>query len=155
MVATIRYINVNPDGGVPKRHVTTANIEKLGLKEDKQNSHGGLNRAVLLYDNQKIIKLQADGHPISPGTIGENITIDFWREGLSYDNFKKGDIVKVGKTILELTFTAPPCQGIGKSFLNGTCKLVDEKVNPTYGRWCAKVLKEGQISIGDVIEIDT
>ena len=154
MVATIRYINVNPDGGVPKRHVTTANIEKLGLKEDKQNSHGGLNRAVLLYDNQKIIKLQADGHPIAPGTAGENITIDFWREGLSYDNFKKGDIIKVGKTILELTFTAPPCEGISKSFLNGDWDIVNEKINPTYGRWCAKVLKEGQISIGDVIEKD-
>ena len=58
-------------------------------------------------------------------------------------------------TDVSVTFTAPPCKGIGKSFLNGNCKLVDEKVNPTYGRWCAKVLKEGQISIGDVIEIDT
>ena len=55
----------------------------------------------------------------------------------------------------KVTFTAPPCEGISKSFLNGDWDIVNEKINPTYGRWCAKVLKEGQISIGDVIEIDT
>tara|TARA_B100000902_G_scaffold399006_1_gene467928 strand:- start:4297 stop:4785 length:489 start_codon:yes stop_codon:yes gene_type:complete len=160
MVATVRYINVNPNGGVPKLQVTSAKIDKLGIKEDyrhrgndKIKNHGGIDRAILIYDYQKIIKLQADGHPIAPGTVGENITIDFWREGLSYDQFKSGDRLKIGEAILELTFTAPPCSVIGKSFKDGNYKLVDEKRNPTFGRWCAKVVEEAQISIGDIVEI--
>ena len=35
MVATVRYINVNPNGGVPKLQVTSAKIDKLGRVSTK------------------------------------------------------------------------------------------------------------------------
>ena len=37
--------------------------------------HGGPERALCLFSLERILELQAEGHPIFPGAAGENITI--------------------------------------------------------------------------------
>jgi len=98
MIGKILHINVNPNGGVPKLQVDKASIHKLGLHNDKQNSkhHGGVDRAVLLWSIEEISKLQKEGISITPGSAGENLTV----EGLEWDQLKKGDIIRVGRTIV-------------------------------------------------------
>tara|TARA_B100001996_G_scaffold179332_1_gene136972 strand:- start:430 stop:855 length:426 start_codon:yes stop_codon:yes gene_type:complete len=139
MIGKILHINVNPNGGVPKLQVDKASIQKLGLHNDKQNSkhHGGVDRAVLLWSIEEISKLQKEGTSITPGSAGENLTV----EGLEWDQLKKGDIIRVGYSILQLTFIAKPCSTIGKSFKKITT------------RWCAKVLQGGDVTVGDSIKV--
>ncbi len=79
--AQVAQINVNPQGGVPKHRVAKARLEVGGVEGDKQNHrrfHGGPMRAVCLYSLELIEALQGEGHPISPGSTGENLTISDW-----------------------------------------------------------------------------
>ena len=86
--AKIVQLNTSP-GGVPKLPVAGASIGLLGLDGDGHHypSHGGRNRAVVLFGLEQIEQLQADGHPITPGAIGENVTT----AGLDYRTLRVGD----------------------------------------------------------------
>ena len=80
---TIASINIS-SGGVPKRRVTGAKVTHFGLVGDDQDDkvhHGGPERAVCLYSLEKVRALHAEGHPIEPGSLGENLTV----EGLEWE----------------------------------------------------------------------
>ena len=67
---SIHRINVS-DGGVPKLPVERAEVTAEGLTTDRQahpKFHGGPERAVCLLGLDAIERLQAEGHPIEPGT---------------------------------------------------------------------------------------
>ena len=71
-------LNVNSLGGVPKYPVNKIKIRYEGVEGDKQNDlkyHGGPTRAVCLFSLERIEQLQLEGHPISVGSTGENITV--------------------------------------------------------------------------------
>ena len=62
-------------GGVPKLPVREVRIGRLGLEGDVQKHtkiHGGPDRAVCLYALEVICALQAEGHPVYPGALGDN-----------------------------------------------------------------------------------
>ena len=74
---TIHSINISV-GGVPKLPVAEAQVGELGIVGDGHNdrvSHGGPERALCLYSLERLAALQAEGHPILPGAMGENITM--------------------------------------------------------------------------------
>jgi MOSC domain-containing protein YiiM len=76
--ARIVQISVSP-GGVPKRAVSSARVTTLGLEGDVQRDrehHGGPERALCLFSQERIRALQAEGHPVTPGSIGENVTLE-------------------------------------------------------------------------------
>ena len=70
-------------GGVPKHSRQRVFVSKLGCLGDRQASewvasfggHGGVDKAVCLFDAAVIESLAAKGHPIAPGAAGENITV--------------------------------------------------------------------------------
>src|SRR4051812_32011986 len=65
-------------GGVPKTSALEALVTEDGLAGDKQGNprvHGGRDRAVVLYSLEVIRALQTEGHPISIGSTGENVTV--------------------------------------------------------------------------------
>lgn len=67
----VAQINVSPRGGVPKFPVPSAEVTETGVVGDRQRDlrfHGGSQRAVSLYAAARIAALQAEGHPIGPGT---------------------------------------------------------------------------------------
>ena len=69
----VHSINVS-DGGVPKRPRSAAWVDANGVEGDRQKDlrfHGGPTRAVALYSLDLMRQLQAEGHPIAPGTIGK------------------------------------------------------------------------------------
>lgn len=75
--ARIIQINVS-DGGVPKRAVPSCVVSDNGLVGDPQRNlrvHGGPDRAVCIFSLERILTLQAEGHLIYPGAMGENFTI--------------------------------------------------------------------------------
>ena len=75
----IASINVSFPGGVPKRPIDRTRITVSGLVGDGQRTkapvHGGPEKAVCLYGLEQIRRVNADGHHLYPGAIGENLTI--------------------------------------------------------------------------------
>lgn len=80
MHTTARIASVNVSkGGVPKLPVESAHASAKGLDGDRQRDlrhHGGPMRALCLCSLELIEALRAEGHPISPGSTGDNITIE-------------------------------------------------------------------------------
>jgi MOSC domain-containing protein YiiM len=147
----LHSINVS-NGGVPKypRESTAVNVS--GLEGDRQRdleNHGGPQRAVSLYSLELIEALRAEGHPIAPGAIGENLTI----AGVDWACMTPGSRVQVGEVSLELTRYAAPCTKIAGAFRDGRVVRVSEKVHAGWSRLYARVLKEGTLRIGDRVRI--
>ncbi len=59
-------------GGVPKNGLLASVVGKEGLKGDRHNgpTHGGELKALCLYSLERILVLQAEGHPLFPGSTG-------------------------------------------------------------------------------------
>ena len=75
--ARIVQINLSA-GGVPKHPVSSIRVTVMGLEGDAHRDrrrHGGPDRALCLFSHECIRTLQAEGHPITPGSIGENLTV--------------------------------------------------------------------------------
>lgn len=146
----INSINIREDGGVPKFPVNSAYLGKNNVYGDKQNDlqyHGGPARAVCLFSLETIVALQKEGHPIQPGTAGENLTI----EGLDWKLMKIGVKFAIGEVEIELTGPAPPCKTISESFTEEGFVRISEKKYPGWSRWYASVNKEGLVSKNDEI----
>ena len=149
-MAKIFTININPQGGVPKYSVNSAFFGKDNVQGDKQNDlkyHGGPTRAVCLFSLEIILALQKEGHSISPGSTGENLTI----EGLDWQLMKVGMRFQIGEIEIELTGPAPPCKTISESFEKGSFVRISEKIYPGWSRWYASVSKEGIVAVNDII----
>ena len=131
------------DGGVPKLSVSSVNVSKLGLDGDNQadkKHHGGVMKAVCVLENELLIKLQTEGHPIQPGTTGENLLLEGY-------NLDIGSVFKVGSVELEVTSAATPCKTIAGSFKDGNFNRISHKKYQGETRWYCKVLKTGTINI--------
>lgn len=149
--AKIVQLNISP-GGVPKLPVPGARVGPLGLAGDGHHyhRHGGRNRAVVLFGLEQIEQLQADGHPITPGAIGENVTT----AGLNYRTLRVGDRLRLGEhVVLRLTGHADPCSKIAGAFADGDVTRVLEAKHRGMSRVTACVLTTGEIAPGDPIEV--
>jgi MOSC domain-containing protein YiiM len=75
-----RVVSINRSaGGVPKLAAPEAFVSVDGVEGDRQRDerhHGGRDRAVSLFSLERILALRAQGHPIAPGTTGENVTVE-------------------------------------------------------------------------------
>jgi MOSC domain-containing protein YiiM len=133
-------------GGVPKWPVPEARMTTLGVVGDRQRHpdiHGGPERAVCLFSFEVIEALQAEGHPIAPGSTGENVTDWF--------SLKPGDRIGFGPVRLELVGYTAPCVHNDRWFLNGDFSRISQKKYPGWSRLYARVLTEGLIRTGDPV----
>lgn len=152
-MAKIESINVS-DGGVPKAPVESARITRNGVEGDRQEDltvHGGPDRAVSLYALELIEALQAEGHPVFPGALGENLTLS----GLDWGDIESGARLVLGNgedgVEIEIVRHAAPCHKIEPFFSDRRSKRVSHKVNPGWSRFYARVLKEGVVRVGDAV----
>jgi MOSC domain-containing protein YiiM len=143
----LHSINVS-DGGVPKLPRDWAQVRAGGVKGDRQEDrrfHGGPDRAVCLYSLDLIEALQGEGHPIVPGSIGENLTL----HGLDWTDVRPEARIEIGEVLLEVTRATSPCQKIASSFTDGDFTRVSQKTHPGWSRFYARVLREGLVTAGD------
>jgi MOSC domain-containing protein YiiM len=148
----VESVNLS-DGGVPKLPVPGATLRAGGVEGDRQRDlrhHGGPDRAVSLFSLERIEQLQGEGHPIQPGTTGENLTLS----GLDWERMVPGVRVRVGAAVLELTKYADPCRNIVGSFRDGDMTRISHKLHPGWSRVYARVLQEGPVRAGDPAEIE-
>jgi MOSC domain-containing protein YiiM len=143
----IFQLNVSP-GGVPKLAVAEAMLTAEGLAGDWQRNrryHGGPRRAVCLYSLEAIVMLQREGHPIFPGSTGENITL----AGLDLATLRPGSMLALGdEAVIEITDYAVPCRTISGSFRDGKSARVSHKRAPGLSRLYARVLHSGVVRPG-------
>lgn len=135
-------------GGVPKLPRPWAQVRLGGLEGDRQDDrrfHGGPDRAVCLYSLDLIEALQGEGHPIVPGSIGENLTL----HGLDWTAVRPDARIEVGDAVLEVTKATSPCRKIAPSFSGEEFTRVSQKVHPGWSRFYARVLQEGLVTTGD------
>jgi MOSC domain-containing protein YiiM len=148
----IIQINISP-GGVPKRPVESARITRLGVEGDAHRdteNHGGPERALCIFALERIRALQAEGHPIAPGSIGENLTV----EGLDWSAVMPGARLLLGERVLvEVTRYTSPCANIAGSFKHGNYARVSQKRHPGDSRVYARVLREGAVRRGDLVRL--
>ena len=140
------------NGGVPKLPVDEAWAGTGGLEGDRQRNrkfHGGPQRALCLYSAERIEALRAEGHPIAPGTTGENVTVS----GLDWERMAPGARLRVGGALVEVTSFTSPCQNIAGSFLGGEFKRISQKLHPGWSRVYARVVEEGLLRVGDPVDV--
>jgi MOSC domain-containing protein YiiM len=137
------------NSGVPKRAVETARVTPLGLEGDGHRDHehhGGPERAVCLFALEAIRELQAEGHPLVPGALGENVTL----EGLDWSAVQPGARLWLGEEVLlEITRYTTPCFNIRPAFRGGDYSLVSQKRHPGRSRVYARVVSTGTVRRGD------
>jgi MOSC domain-containing protein YiiM len=141
------------NGGVPKHAVESARVTPLGLEGDAHRNrehHGGPERAVCLFAMEAIRDLQAEGHPLVPGALGENVTL----EGLDWSAVQPGARVRLGdEVLLEITRYTTPCFNIRPAFRDGDYSLVSQKRHPGRSRVYARVVATGTLRRGDVARL--
>lgn len=137
-------------GGVPKRAVPVAEVTPLGLVGDVQKQkkiHGGPDRALCLFALEVIERLAAEGHPIAPGTTGENITI----AGLAWPALGPGSRLALGAdVVVEVTELTDPCKQIAASFADRDFRRI---VAHGDSRLYARVLRVGVLRVGDLVSV--
>lgn len=152
MTGRLHSINVSR-GGVPKLPVMAVEIRAGGLAGDAQRDlklHGGPDRAVCLWSLGIITALQDEGHPVTIGSTGENLTLS----GLRWAELVPGVRLRVGEQVLlEITDYAMPCRTIWKSFRLRRYGRISQKKHPGQSRLYARVLQAGHVAVGDAAVI--
>ncbi len=144
----IFQINISK-GGVPKLAVRQAQVTPLGLEGDQHRNmvnHGGPERALCLYSLERIQALQAEGHPVFPGSVGENLTLS----GIDWEQMTPGARLRLGQQVLlEITKYTTPCSNIQESFAGKEIGRILQDKNPGWSRVYARVLSQGELTVGD------
>lgn len=141
------------NGGVPKHAVASARATRRGLVGDRQRdlrAHGGPERALCLFAVERIAAIAAEGHAITPGATGENITT----EGLDWDLVVPGVRLRFGSDVLvEVTRYTTPCKTNQRWFTGGNFNRMHQDLHPGFSRVYARVLETGILRPGDAVEI--
>jgi MOSC domain-containing protein YiiM len=149
---SIFQINVS-NGGVPKTPIEEAHVVRRGITKDRQGDlrhHGSLEQALCLFSIERLAALAAEGHHVSPGATGENITLI----DVDWDLVVPGRQLLLGKEVLvEVTAYASPCTKNARWFTNGYFARISQELYPGFSRVYARVLTEGTIRTGDPVTL--
>ncbi|HZY92851.1 MAG TPA: MOSC domain-containing protein [Thermoplasmata archaeon] len=158
-MGTIVQVNVKPEPkagtGLQKSPVAAAAVSVTGVQGDfnryrHEQMHDDPDSAVLLMPIETLEELQAEGWPVRPGDLGENITT----RGIAYAALPPGATVRAGTAVLQVSRACDPCSNLfelpyvgkdrGPQFL---------KVMMGRRGWYARVLRPGRVSPGDRVEL--
>ena len=148
-------------GGVPKRAIDFGRVQVTGIEGDSwahPGIHGGPGQAVLLIAEEVLEGLRKQGFPVFPGALGENLTT----RDLDPHHWRAGQIWRAGSARLEMTKVRAPCStiqvygdAIGRRIYDAQVKAGNPD-SPLWGHsgMYARVLSEGVVRAGDVIELE-
>jgi MOSC domain-containing protein YiiM len=140
--------------GIPKRPVDELTITAEGVEGDfnrwrTEEAAGDPDQAVLLLSEEVLAELKAEGWPVGPGDLGENLLLT----GLPADALTPGARVRAGEVELEISKRCDPCV-----VLYGLPYVGQERgpafVRTMRGRrgWFARVIRGGVLRVGMGIE---
>jgi molybdopterin adenylyltransferase len=159
MTTSISQINVKPDTpgqvGLPKIPVETATISEWGLAGDynrfrKEKKKNDPDMAVMILSTDILDALNNEGWPVNPGDLGENLTL----KNIDYSIMALGDRLKIRDVTLEISLICDPCTNlnnlpyVGKEKSTSFIKTLMKRRG-----WYARVLKSGEVSVGDSVTL--
>ena len=147
----VHQINTSK-GGVPKLPVDNAVVGERGVVGDEQADkvhHGHPEQALCLFSLEVIEQFQSEGHPIEPGSAGENITVS----GIDWTEVVPGKKMSIGPVEIEITQFATPCSKNARWFIDGRYNRMHASRHPGESRVYARVLAGGAIRTGDPVEL--
>ena len=143
--------------GLPKRAVPSLTITPAGVEGDfnrwrTEEANGDPDQAVLLLSEEILADLRAEGWPVEPGELGENLTV----AGLPPDALQRGAQVCLGEVVLELSKPCDPC------IVLYSLPYVGVERGPAFLRtlqgrrgWFARVVRGGTIRPEMPVEVRT
>lgn len=137
------------DGGVPKTAVDSVEIGWRGVHGDRQASrahHGRPWQAVCLWSSDIVADLARAGHPIRPGSAGENISI----RGLDWSAARPGTQLTLGTATLTIAAYAIPCSKNARWFTDGDYGRMSHERSDA-SRLYARVEVPGRVGVGDSV----
>lgn len=159
MNGTVYQINAKRETpgerGIPKLKVGSARILRTGLEGDfnryrTEKKHGTPDYALLLLPIETIQQLQNEKWQVSPGDLGENITVS----GLDKSAMGVGNILKVGDAVIQIAKEATPCGNLKVlPFINDqNYQAFKDALIGRRGMY-ARVLEEGIVRTNDPIQL--
>lgn len=157
MRGSVTRLSVKPkvpgEYGLPKHAVEQLNITAGGADGDYNNYRtrslaGDPDQAILLLTGEVLRQLNAEGWPVAPGDLGENITL----EGIPENTLGPGARLQVGGAQLEVSLACDPCTELY------SLPYVGQEKGPSFVRtmkgrrgWYARVLEPGLVRVGDPV----
>lgn len=141
--------------GLPKRAVPSLTITPAGVEGDfnrwrTEEAGGDPDQAVLLLSEEILTDLRAEGWPVQPGELGENLTV----AGLPPGALEPGARVCLGEVVLEVSKRCDPC------IVLYSLPYVGVERGPAFLRalqgrrgWFTRVVRGGTIRPDMVLEI--
>jgi MOSC domain-containing protein YiiM len=141
--------------GIPKRPVRHLTITAEGVEGDfnrwrTEKANGDPDQAVLLHSVEQLAELRAEGWPVVPGDLGENLTV----ADLPADLVRPGARIVSGDVILEVSKACDPCT------ILYSLPYVGIERGPAFVRtlkgrrgWFARVIRGGSLDVGRPIEV--
>jgi MOSC domain-containing protein YiiM len=146
VVGAVAQVSLS-DGGIPKLAVDRIDVDFGGVVGDRQAArrhHGRPWQALCLWSSQVIAQLVDEGHPITPGSAGENITI----AGLPWADVRPGNRMRIGTVLCEISSFAVPCSKNAQWFSDRDVSRIHHD-NGNLSRLYATVLEPGWIAVSD------
>lgn len=152
MIGRIHRINIS-SGGVPKLPVDAARVGLRGIIGDDHNDkrhHGHPDQALCVWSLEVIEALQTEGHPIAPGSAGENITV----ADLDWAMVVPGTTLLIGdEVVAPVTADATPCSTNADWFMNRDFRRMSHVRHPGWSRMYTSVTTGGDIRVGDTVRL--
>ena len=136
--------------GTPKRPVDELVITAEGVEGDfnrwrTEKAGGDPDQAVLLLGNDVLVQLRAEGWPVNPGDLGENLLV----AGVTAEALAPGVRVRAGEVELEISKRCDPCVVLyGLPYVG--VERGPKFVRTLRGRrgWFAWVIRGGVVRVG-------
>ena len=129
-------------------------LRTLNLDGDQQvdlRGHGGPYKAVCVYSIEQYEhwKRELGRDDFRHGQFGENFTVG----GMPDDKTHVGDVFRVGNSLVQVTQPRVPCYRLGIKM--GSAEFPKRFLQSNQVGFYMRVLQEGEVGAGDVIELVT
>lgn len=139
--------------GLPKAAIDSATVGWRGIEGDVQRArahHGRPWQALCIWSLDALAVLRAEGHPISPGFAGENLTVG----GIPSGAFRPGARFRAGSVEGFLTAYSIPCSQNSGWFADGDFERMSHE-RGDQSRIYAMITSPGIIEVGAPFELLT
>ena len=138
---------------MPKLPVDEVEVDLRGVVGDVQMTkkhHGRPWQALCLWSKEKVDLLAAEGHPITYGAAGENVSIT----GIDWADVRPGVRLQIGEVLAECSLYSLPCAKNRRWFADRDSMRMHHETEPGISRMYASVLVPGTVRLGDPVVLE-